>query len=266
MSGAAAANPCPNCGAPLADAYCARCGQRAPAGDDLTARRFFGAVTKELSESDSRLWRTALGLFVPGELTRAFLAHQWRRYFPPLRLYLVISGLFFLFAFDVYHVNSLAQMRDQLAATQAPPGMLEMLEDPQQIERIGNWTSLLRFAGVLLMGAWVALLQLRSRRPLGAHLVFATHYYCFDFALYSLLAIPVVLLPQPWRPAAVSVAVIAGLVLLLAYAVCALRRAYGQGWGASVLRGAALIGADLVLSSLANGMALGIVAAQFADR
>ena len=89
---------CQNCGAAVSGRYCAACGQRRePPVHSLW--HFTKASAEDLTHADSRLWRT-LGalLFRPGYLTREFLAGRRARYLPPVRLYLVISVLFFLWA------------------------------------------------------------------------------------------------------------------------------------------------------------------------
>ncbi len=60
--------------------------------------RFARVATEDLTHADSRLWRT-LGalLFRPGYLTQQFLAGRRARFLPPVRLYLVLSVVFFLF-------------------------------------------------------------------------------------------------------------------------------------------------------------------------
>lgn len=87
---------CRNCDAALTDAYCARCGQAA----QLQVLSLW-ALGKELSGDlfnwDSRLWRTLRPLaFRPGLLTLEYLHGRRARYMPPLRMYLVLSLLFFL--------------------------------------------------------------------------------------------------------------------------------------------------------------------------
>jgi len=87
-----------NCGAPVSGRYCSACGQRLePAVHSLW--HFTKLATEDLTHADSRLWRT-LGalLFRPGYLTREFLSGRRARYLPPVRLYLVISVIFFLWA------------------------------------------------------------------------------------------------------------------------------------------------------------------------
>lgn len=93
-----AAAHCENCGAALSARYCGACGQRAEA--PLHSLWHFAQVAAEdLTHADSRLWST-LGalLFRPGYLTREFLSGRRARYLPPVRLYLVISVVFFLWA------------------------------------------------------------------------------------------------------------------------------------------------------------------------
>jgi Protein of unknown function (DUF3667) len=89
---------CENCGNLVTQRYCGHCGQRLePAVHSLL--HFTKVATEDLTHADSRLWRT-LGalLFKPGFLTTEFLAGRRARYLPPIRLYLVLSVAFFLFA------------------------------------------------------------------------------------------------------------------------------------------------------------------------
>jgi hypothetical protein len=95
---AAATARCENCGAAVAEKYCGVCGQRVePPVHSL--RHFAQVAAEDLTHADSRLWRT-LGalLFKPGYLTREFLHGRRARYLPPVRLYLVLSVVFFLWA------------------------------------------------------------------------------------------------------------------------------------------------------------------------
>ncbi|HEY1491984.1 MAG TPA: DUF3667 domain-containing protein [Steroidobacteraceae bacterium] len=89
---------CENCGNQVMQRYCGACGQRAePPLHSLV--HFSKVAAEDLTHADSRLWRT-LGalLFRPGFLTVEFLGGRRARYLPPVRLYLVLSVAFFLFA------------------------------------------------------------------------------------------------------------------------------------------------------------------------
>jgi hypothetical protein len=95
---AVAMQTCANCGNPVTQRYCANCGQRVePPVHSLL--HFSQVATEDLTHADSRLWRTLGALvFKPGFLTAEFLAGRRARYLPPVRLYLVLSVAFFLFA------------------------------------------------------------------------------------------------------------------------------------------------------------------------
>ena len=89
---------CDNCGASVPGRYCGSCGQRLePPVHSLM--HFARIATEDLTHADSRLWRTLLALLIkPGMLTREFLSGRRASYLPPVRLYLVVSVVFFLWA------------------------------------------------------------------------------------------------------------------------------------------------------------------------
>src|SRR6266704_5666495 len=86
---------CENCGAELAGPHCAQCGQAA-----IDYRRSFRHVIVDVLDSflnwDSKFFAT-IGLLIvkPWRLTNEFLAGKRVRYLHPLRLYLLVSILFF---------------------------------------------------------------------------------------------------------------------------------------------------------------------------
>ena len=89
---------CANCDAILAGHFCANCGQRVE-NPVHSLWHFIAEATEDLTHADSRLWGTVGALlFKPGFLTTEFLAGRRVKYLPPVRLYLVMSVLFFLFA------------------------------------------------------------------------------------------------------------------------------------------------------------------------
>ncbi|HXQ64084.1 MAG TPA: DUF3667 domain-containing protein [Steroidobacteraceae bacterium] len=89
---------CANCDAPLTGPYCAQCGQHAH-----ESARSVGTLLHDgwhvLTHLDGRLWRTLAALLLhPGRLTHEYFAERRARYLPPVRLYLVVSVLFFALA------------------------------------------------------------------------------------------------------------------------------------------------------------------------
>jgi len=87
---------CEDCGVELHGHYCSNCGQVA-----VDYRRSFRHVIADVAESflnwDSKFTKS-LGLLVirPGWLTNQFVAGRRTRYLHPLRLYLLVSIVFFL--------------------------------------------------------------------------------------------------------------------------------------------------------------------------
>lgn len=87
---------CRNCDAPLTGIYCAQCGQKNDSSRP-TFGHFVGEGLESLTHADSRLWRS-LWLLIsrPGFLTVEFFAGRRSQYLPPIRLYFVLSVVFFL--------------------------------------------------------------------------------------------------------------------------------------------------------------------------
>ena len=87
---------CRNCSAALHGRFCAVCGQK----NDIarpTVGHLLSETVESLTHADSRLWRTLwLLLSRPGFLTAEFFAGRRERYLPPVRLYIVLSVVFFL--------------------------------------------------------------------------------------------------------------------------------------------------------------------------
>jgi hypothetical protein len=94
---------CGDCGARLAGPYCAQCGQHAH-----EAVRSMSALLHDAwrlaTHIDGRFWKSIYFLFLrPGHLTKEYFADHRVRFMPPLRLYLMISVLFFAFVASTPH-------------------------------------------------------------------------------------------------------------------------------------------------------------------
>jgi Protein of unknown function (DUF3667) len=88
---------CGNCGATLMGPYCHACGQHVH-----ESARSISALTHDAwhlaTHIDGRFWQTLYILLLkPGKLTKEYFAERRARYLPPVRLYLVLSVLFFAF-------------------------------------------------------------------------------------------------------------------------------------------------------------------------
>ena len=186
---------CRSCDAPFEGAYCPGCGQPRPRPDDFSLRRLLAEAWTEVSDTDSRLWRSVQGLVIPGRLTRAWLDHDWSRHLPPLRLYLIASGEYFLLAWDVGFQVSADALRNAPPGA-VPPEMMALHNDPAASGQVSDLTALFKFLFVILMGFWLALLHWGNRRPAGEHrlaaelerLVRSAGTGCHGLSPYSLVA------------------------------------------------------------------------------
>lgn len=145
---------CRNCGGALQGKFCHRCGQK-----DADYRRpywtFVEDFTDDIISRDSRLWRTlAYIMFMPGAMTREYVAGRRARFLPPIRFFFVTILLFF-FTISVLNVaivkfsatpvtaeerkanldEALAELDEKIAALeaeQAPDAALEAARDRRQ--------------------------------------------------------------------------------------------------------------------------------------
>ncbi len=105
MPGVPAHAECGNCGATLMGPYCFRCGQHVH-----ESARSVSALLHDswhvVTHIDGRFWQTLYILLLkPGRLTKEYFAERRARYLPPVRLYLVLSVLFFAFGLAAPHRN-----------------------------------------------------------------------------------------------------------------------------------------------------------------
>jgi len=94
---------CGDCGATLAGAYCAQCGQHAH-----ESARSISALLRDAwhlaTHVDDRFWKSIYFLFLrPGHLTKEYFLDHRARFIAPVRLYLMISALFFAFVASAPH-------------------------------------------------------------------------------------------------------------------------------------------------------------------
>jgi len=88
---------CKSCGAKIEQIYCGNCGQK---NDDLRRSlwRLIGESLGGLFSFEGRMWRTWADLLLkPGKVAHAYANGSRTIYSPPIRVYLVVSFMFFGF-------------------------------------------------------------------------------------------------------------------------------------------------------------------------
>ena len=101
---------CGNCGATLMGPYCFSCGQHAHESARSVSALFHDSW-HVITHIDGRFWQSLYILLLrPGKLTKEYFAERRARYLPPVRLYLVLSVLFFAFGLATPHGKSAAPL------------------------------------------------------------------------------------------------------------------------------------------------------------
>jgi hypothetical protein len=256
MTDVSEAGRCLNCSAPLHGAFCGACGQRA-VPPDPTVRELAGDAWNELTGYDGRFMATLRGVMRPGFLTREYLNGRRRNYLPPVRVYLVVSVLYFVIAASAPDIDS-----DRQAANVAGPGnmrigitrtnsggllsdadrqellkehdtapwylrpmMRSVLEDPGAFRtRLFTIMPRVFFALVPVFAAIVVLFYRRHHFPTA--LVFALHVHVFAFVVFAFSEAA----KYTYSEVFAAVVSVTALVLVVIYVLRAFRAVFGGSW------------------------------------
>ena len=198
MSKAASPWTCPNCDLVRHSPYCPECGEEPLRWHHLTIADIAHQTLMALSEVDGRLLRSLrFAITRPGALTSAYVAGRRTPFLNPFALFLIANGIFFalqsamkanIFASTLEsHLHrqdwsALAQtlVAGRLAAKGTTLESYAPLFDQVAVLYAKSLIILMVFvfAGVLALTFW------NRRRPFGAHVVFALHFYVFQLLLF----------------------------------------------------------------------------------
>jgi len=191
---------CLNCGVESGGKYCPNCGQKKFDRHDLTVKHFFGHLVHEFTHLDSNKIIDTMRalLFKPGLLTEEYLAGRKGRYINPVRVYLTISALYFLFAWSAilnirgFDFKNFAAQKWFITKAQAqnvePRVFAETLN-----RKYEKYTAVMRFGSILVSGLFLSALYRGARKYYAEHLFFSLHFYSFDFVLRCLLTSALIL-------------------------------------------------------------------------
>lgn len=208
---------CPNCTQPLAESaqYCSHCGQRTT-GISRPWLEVLRDLLDELFDLDGKMLRSARMLLTgPGQLAREYSQGRRTRYTSPVRMYLVISVVFFL----LLPVIDLPAVNDSAARAIS--------------------TDQYSHAMFALLPVFAALLKLLYRQAYFlSHLVFSAYLFSFFFILMAGMMATEALADQYTGFAIVQVSL---LLCGLVYLTVALRVSYAQSWTRTIFKAAALV-------------------------
>lgn len=269
------ASRCLNCGADLDGAFCGACGQRSVPANP-TVSELAGDAWQELTGYDGRIASTFRSLLRPGRLTNDYLQGRRARYLSPVRLYLIVSVVYFVVSAAApqnmgqssgtitgpgglrigltqprQDAGSLMTAEDRASALKsletAPwwlgPMLRALVEDPDAFRR-RIFTIMPRvFFGMLPVFAGIVALFYRGRRFPTA-LVFAVHVHAFAFLIFTFSEASKM---TGQVPVGVVVGVAAALIFVW-YALSALRAVFGGSWPMTVAKAAGIGGVYLLAS------------------
>lgn len=264
---------CRNCNEPLTGQYCVSCGQR-DRSRMISLWELVRDLLGDIFEVDSRLWRSLTPLvFRPGKLTREYLAGRQVHYTPPLRMYLVLSILFFVIASlgtgdSQFPIDG---SEPEAPVTGSDTAQLERMEKCDDLETEFGWEFLERpevvarikrvcrriaadqgrtfirslysnlpkmmFLFLPLMAVALKFLYIGSRRYYVEHLLFFVHFHSFFFLVVTLSILlartPEFFSAQGWLT---TLAIVAISIYIPVYLFKALRKVYGQGFALTFIK------------------------------
>jgi hypothetical protein len=190
----------------------------------------------EAFDVDGRMFRTLRLLFGrPGALTREYLDGRRQRYTPPLRLYLVVSLLFFV-AMSWAAGRGLLLEEGETLGTDAP----------EQARLLADELPRLMF---LLLPAFAVLLKAAfPRRLYFDHLIYSLHFHSAAFVALAVMVPLDAMANRHWLPLLLQLVAFGYLIY---YFLASLRRVYEAGWGRIVAAGVGIFVVYLTLLTLA---------------
>ncbi len=182
---------CANCSHELNDTYCPACGQR-----DLDFKKdwrgLFGEYAASFLNIDGKVPRGIFQLlFLPGQMTKEFLAGKRTSQMPPLRLYLFASLLFFLWtsAQDVTNIDTpsaeemgitQADLKDGSVDFKLSEMMQEKFSDPEAFQAAFNtWLPRVFLLGVPTLALATLIVFWKKKYSYLEHIIVSMHLQTF---------------------------------------------------------------------------------------
>jgi hypothetical protein len=194
---------CPNCNASAHGAYCHECGQKHRTPHEYRLLHFMKHAMHEFTDIDSKVLRSfRYLLFSPGKLTAEWRAGRERSFVQPVRLFIVVNIIYFLFL-HFFPINTIVVPLDSQYNLQMYSRTIRPIVDKEIRD---SHTTFKKFAEkydeisseqaktlVILMvpifAGLLALLYYRKHLYFVEHLVFSLHFYSVFLLLISVGAI-----------------------------------------------------------------------------
>lgn len=261
-------NKCLNCGAALTGGFCAQCGQK-NIDLNLSIGHIIGEFLGDIFSYDSRVFRTLVPLlFKPGFLTAQYNLGRRVSYVPPVRLFIIISLLyFFSLTLTGFQGGNIVITNDNQANVTAPAGSSEegevvtpgnIMEQPPVttdddagdksplvnsfvrkvlaagqnrdliLAKMADWMPRLMFVLIPVFAFILKMCYWKSGRYYIHHLIFSLHYHSFLFLLLFFLL--------PLAAFNDELADLISVIVMATYLLLGMRRVYAEHIGRTIIK------------------------------
>ena len=238
---------CATCGTSLSGDYCPQCGEKIHHRHEFALLHYTREIFYQITHIDTKIFKTLRFLVTkPGQLTEEYLLGRKKKYIRPIRLYLVLSMIYF-FSFSFFDKASLLDIRNVIRFDYTGL-LLPALEAKQQLigltgelfyrtinQQLNNKISLLLFPAIFLYAIIFKLVFWPKQRYYVEHLIFCLHLMSFSF-LRDIVFLPLFLVHKPAGFAL-------GLITTVIYLFLSMKRVYSAKVYKMVLATIALYGA-----------------------
>jgi hypothetical protein len=232
---------CPSCLALRSGKYCPNCGEKKISSSDFTLQHIFGEGFSFLTNLDSKLYNTIVGLlFQPGTLTKAYIEGRRQPYMKPFQLFVLSSILFYLLLsdMDIFLVPSKwmfnGDMLPIVERIMAEKNWTKEIVGEKYDQQVASNSKLYIFMVLPFFALLFYMFNWKRQKEFGKYLVLAVHELSFFLVLCSATALVQYL---PISPAHKWWVLTPVLLIYLWHVVFAIRKVFDRRFVVALLQG-----------------------------
>ncbi len=232
---------CPSCHTEFKGRYCYQCGEKKVVESDFTLKHIFGEGFSFITNLDSKLYRTFVGLmFKPGFLVNEYLEGKRNVYMKPFQVFILASILFFIFlsGIDLLLIPSKWFFTDH--TRELINGLLqeknisqEMLAQMYDAKVVSN-SKLYIFILLPVLAFFLFIFNRKRQKEFGKYVIHALYMFSFFMVMLVMVTIFFDLIPlkiNKWW------VILSAQLLQLLYIMFSIKNVYDRTLGQSILQG-----------------------------